>query len=385
MRVLRFDQMPLTATRDANGFLAAPATFTRAGVFYYMDANGSVRAEFRPEEEVFANETLESLRMLPVTLDHPPEMINPSNAKQYTVGFSSEQVLRKADLATGYIKITDENAIGAVENGDAQELSCGYTADLEVVEGIWNGIKYDGIQRNIRYNHVAIVERGRAGAQCRIKTDSADVRINSCEPVNNRRMDSMKIIKLDGIDFELPENSYQAVAKELARRDASEEEMKKKIDEYKKKIKDIEAEMEKGKGKEDALTAETAKLKEELEAARKDANDLERIQKLVASRAELISKAQPFVGEVKLDTLSDLDIKKAVVVAAYPEVKTDELSAERVDGMFEGAVMFASKVVANQAKADSSVKGAVGAPAKNVYEQVRERELNRYKATLEKK
>lgn len=385
-KILRFDQMPISASRDNNGFLVAPACYTRVGVFYYVDETGSVRAEFRPEEEVFADETLKSLSMLPITLEHPPEMINPLNAKQWTVGFSSELVKRENNLATGFIKVTDAKAINAIENADKQEMSCGYHADLEMTEGIWEGIKYDAIQRNIRYNHIAIVERGRAGAQCRIKTDASDVRMSTVVDNNNNRSQKMAVIKIDGIDVELNDTSHQVVAKELARRDASAKDLEEKIDEYKKKIKDMESELEKMQGTKDAVEAELAKSKEELESAKKDANDMERIQKLVAARAELIEKSKPFIKNdgVKLDTLSDLDIKKEVVKEAYPEIDISEASSDRIDGLFEGALLASKSVAERQKKVDEGMKAPASTKAVSIYDQVRERELNRYKKTLEK-
>ncbi|MCX7015414.1 MAG: alpha/beta hydrolase fold domain-containing protein, partial [Candidatus Sumerlaeota bacterium] len=55
-----------------------------------------------------------------------------------------------------------ERLTKAIEAGKTA-LSCGYTCDLEHTPGNWMGIKYDAIQRNIRYNHMAVVKAGRAG------------------------------------------------------------------------------------------------------------------------------------------------------------------------------------------------------------------------------
>jgi hypothetical protein len=359
MKVVRFDQMPLRATRDENGFLVAPAAFTRVGVFYYVNDDGSVRAELRLAEEVFADATLQSMQMLPVTNDHPPEMVNPQNAKKYQVGFSSENVIRDADMAKGYIKVTDAAAINAIESGQKVELSCGYMADLDFTEGIWEGIRYDAIQRNIRYNHIAIVQNGRAGSQCKIKTDSADVRFAVSKPIEGSTR--MKLIRVDGIEVELSDVAGQVVEKHLAHRDMTEKEIKDKLSELEEKKMDLEKELEKMKGNKDAMEAELAKAKDEAEAARKDANDMTRIDALVKARAELIDKCKPMVAaDVKLDAMSDLEIKTAVVAATYPEIKLDGASSDRIDGLFEGAINSAKLVVERQKKVDE----AMGAPAK---------------------
>ena len=64
--------------------------------------------------------------------------------------------------------ITKEEAINAILNGK-QGLSMGYTCDLEESAGNWCGVDYDFIQRNIRYNHCAIVDAGRAGDNAKIE------------------------------------------------------------------------------------------------------------------------------------------------------------------------------------------------------------------------
>ena len=64
---------------------------------------------------------------------------------------------------TGELVVWPGEAIDAIESKAQQELSCGYIYDADMTPGTFNGIHYDGIMRNIRGNHVAIVEKGRAG------------------------------------------------------------------------------------------------------------------------------------------------------------------------------------------------------------------------------
>jgi hypothetical protein len=44
-----------------------------------------------------------------------------------------------------------------------KELSIGYRCLYDIVSRVYNGVKYDAIQRQIRGNHVALVEEGRSG------------------------------------------------------------------------------------------------------------------------------------------------------------------------------------------------------------------------------
>ena len=45
-----------------------------------------------------------------------------------------------------------------VKDGRSRELSCGYYCDLDETPGEYEGQRYDARQRNIRGNHLALVE-----------------------------------------------------------------------------------------------------------------------------------------------------------------------------------------------------------------------------------
>lgn len=53
--------------------------------------------------------------------------------------------------------------IDKIESEDKCELSCAYRYDPDMTPGVYEGQPYDGVMRNIRGNHVALVEAGRAG------------------------------------------------------------------------------------------------------------------------------------------------------------------------------------------------------------------------------
>ena len=81
------------ATRPAEktdeGFLVARAPVTSIGVFTYRNPDGSERRELRLPEEVFAEESLATLRMKPLTLLHPDEAVTPENIGELQVGTTS--------------------------------------------------------------------------------------------------------------------------------------------------------------------------------------------------------------------------------------------------------------------------------------------------------
>src|SRR5690606_21763697 len=84
------------------------------------------------------------------------------------------------------LTITDNASIAAIEKGELYEVSCGYTCEREEASGVYDGEPYDVRQRNIVYNHVAIVRpgRARAGREMHLHLDSeAAVEVDSVNDV----------------------------------------------------------------------------------------------------------------------------------------------------------------------------------------------------------
>jgi len=72
------------------------------------------------------------------------------------------------------LTVWDKDDIKNIESGKIKELSCGYSYEPDMTPGVVDGVQYDGIMRNIIFNHVALVKEGRAGADCVV----ADSKIN---------------------------------------------------------------------------------------------------------------------------------------------------------------------------------------------------------------
>lgn len=171
--VTRFDSIKMPRVRKTKGgFIRGESIATRAGVFIYRNANGSIQKELRHPNEVFHEDSLETLEMLPVTLDHPKEFVDASNAHKYDIGSTGENYRIEGDHIAVTLIIKHQDAIDAINDGK-HEISMGYYAELIADKGIYNGEEYDFRQTNIRYNHLAIVDKGRAGSIARLKFDSA--------------------------------------------------------------------------------------------------------------------------------------------------------------------------------------------------------------------
>lgn len=160
------------ARRTPQGGLRAPANLTRVGVLTYRNADGTERRELRPPEEVFAEDSLESLKLAPVTIGHPG-VVGPSNYKALAVGVVGENVKPSGIFVRSDVLVQDGETVGRIDRRELEELSCGYQVRLDMTPGVWEGQPYDCVQRDIRYNHVGLGPKGwgRAGADVRLHLD----------------------------------------------------------------------------------------------------------------------------------------------------------------------------------------------------------------------
>lgn len=79
------------------------------------------------------------------------------------VGCTGTSAVFEKPYLKNALSVWTSEAIAYIESEDRRELSCGYHYDLDLTPGEYEGEKYDGVMRNIRGNHVALVEEGRAG------------------------------------------------------------------------------------------------------------------------------------------------------------------------------------------------------------------------------
>lgn len=158
------------AERLSSGALRLKANMTRTGVLAYDTGD-----EYRPESEVFAPESLASLRSAPVVVGHPPSgEVTLDTWKELAVGHV-ESVYRDGQFVSGTIIINDPDTIDMLESGELSELSPGYTAKTEWGSGKGpDGKPFTSTQRFIRYNHIALLPdgMGRSGREVRVRTDS---------------------------------------------------------------------------------------------------------------------------------------------------------------------------------------------------------------------
>ena len=170
-----FDRRQSARKLTDEGHLVAPGIVAKAGIYTYradelgLPGGAKIVDAYRPPEEVFAPASMASLEGKTVTYLHPEKDVDAKNWRSTAVGdCHGVRKLNDEDLGVDRIFVRDANAIRAVDE-DGAELSCGYKARIEIQDGKTpNGAHYDCVVRDIRYNHLAIVPKGRGGSNVKL-------------------------------------------------------------------------------------------------------------------------------------------------------------------------------------------------------------------------
>ena len=322
------DRLKITSARTYTdeGFLIVPARISRVGIQNYLasemgltdrDPKDIIKV-YRSQEEVFSEDSLKSFTNKPITDNHPPELINASNSKTYSVGHSGPEVTRDGDFAETILHITDADAISKIESGKV-ELSNGYIADIEWTPGVSpEGEQYDALQRKIKGNHIAIVERGRAGSQCRV----ADNLPTEGDKVN------MAKITIDGVDFEVTDQAAQAVGKLQARLTDAEEKALTEEEAAKLKKDEEEEKAKEAKKSEDSLKAK-------LDDAISKIPTSDSIDKLVEQRTSFIDTLLKISPDIDWKGKDENTLRAEVVGTQYPNIQMDSVSKDYIEARFD--------------------------------------------------
>lgn len=225
------DALTLDAKRrNADGYLAVRAKAARVGHYAYSGREVDPTNEhglrdqqtvnvLRDATEVFDKRSLGSFVGKPITDDHPLESVNASNwrdhARGIVMGATQEGEYVGFDLA-----FLDAQTIAKIDAGKA-ELSNGYSCKLEFGDfTAADGTKCQARQTNIIGNHVALVDRGRAGPSCRVG-DAA-----TCDSLPSTILDTEKPVKtivIDGLTVDVgnPDTAIATINTLIAARDTA--------------------------------------------------------------------------------------------------------------------------------------------------------------------
>lgn len=354
MPVFRIDRGLLRPARyTADGRARVDAYLTRSGVFEYRNPDGTTRREYRPESEVFDAASLDTLAQVPLTDDHPPESVNADNATRYTRGAIGDTVRRDGDKVAATAVVFDAALIAKMRTGKV-ETSCGYHCDVDDTPGVTpDGKPYDCVQRNIRYNHVAIVDVGRAGPDVRVRMDAATTALAIEDAPRVERIDHMaledKLVEIAELKVKLAAALAESKAA-AAERDA------------------------------ERVRADRAEGERDAERARADAAATALPAK-VNARVALIAQASSFLAEggkaPDLTGQTDRQIRCAVIKRIDSVDIADDKSDEYVAARYDRAIEVGAKQIFTAVPSDARSDGAAPAKTLNPEQAARQRMLDR--------
>lgn len=202
--ILAYDRMPASVRRiDKDGRLHIDlANISKANVCPYfgreipavgLDPDRIYHMLRHPDELAAAAATFNNLPILDLHIPHTPD----TPQQEYTVGTTGSNARFVAPYLVNDLAIWTREAIDRIEAADndpqnpdgAKELSCGYHYTADMTSGVYGGLHYDGVMRNIIGNHVALVREGRAGP---------DVVIGDCRLETPKMLKSRRALMLSG-------------------------------------------------------------------------------------------------------------------------------------------------------------------------------------------
>lgn len=362
---------------ESTGFLYCKARFTRTGVFKY-NIDGEEYLQLRTPEEVFDQESLDSLKLKPIIYLHPDKdkypdrQVTIDNIKDLQVGSIGTTIEPDGKFILGDICITDKDMIKSLVTkrklGIPTELSGGYACKLEPLVGIHNEDgPYNCVQRKIRYNHVCLCPSGtgRAGREVKIMDTKASKEKNMPENLVNftKKAINLGSFNMDSISANIPVE-YAPVFESLSSKLDQAIEVIVNQDSVINDIKQTnEANTVAQTKRYDELQAQLDQTNEDLGAAKKqvevlsDPNSPE-IQHIIDTKETVCNAAKALNVDVANKTIDVvmLDCIKAVSPDFDPSGKSADYLNSRFDAIVEG--------IAQKAIVDS--KNALGNFVSNI-------------------
>ena len=284
------------------GFLRVPGYVAKTGIQNYLASElgldgGPLRIVpvYRPASEVFNTDSLSSYDGVDITLEHPDQFVNSDNYNKVSKGVVRGSGIADGDHVRCELIVKDKDTIQRINDGKC-ELSAGYTALYEHAPGEAPcGSPYEFIQRNITINHVAVVDRARAGHTARI-FDNEGV--------------EMKKLKIGDSEIEVPAVVAQHIAQLTADKDTAEADR-------------------------DTAQADLKLEKDEREKLEKEKDEREKESTVKDAQVVVGDKAATFDGVTALDVKREALAKICISVAdrspSYVEARFDgELARKHV-------------------------------------------------------
>lgn len=359
-RVYRYDKGTIEPFESGDSFLRAKVSIARDGVFAYLNSDGTIQYEAKLPEEIFSELTIQTAKGVPVTDGHPPfsngtkGLITPNNYTQYVKGALGDAITVADGMLVGEETIYDAALIEDLKAGKKVEVSIGFTMERDTTPGEYNGQRYDAAQRNIRINHLAHVEHGRAGSDIRACLDSAltdAVAVQIIDKGEKQMNPSTPKTAADAVDDAGIMAGLKKIFTLLSRHDGGEvppaapDPAAPSSDDLAKRVGDIEK----------ILTSLISMFEKSLPKISPDspqppdAPSSAALDSAIAERIKLIDAAKAIAPDVKTDGMSAKELKLSVIKSALPfaaDIRVDALSDDQLNARYDAACDLAREKAA---------------------------------------
>jgi hypothetical protein len=313
--------------KTEEGYLRVWMTVSRTGELQYRNDDGSARTELVSHQTLFDQGSLNTAWGKPITDNHPRKndqyiLIDSSNTRDYQRGMTQQGMVVNDNFLTVVGVITDGELIRKVESGENQ-VSAGYKASI-VDRG--DG-KYE--QMNRRYNHFAVLPKGRAGEDVKVHLDCFRCDLDDTIEEFNQGEDMTVTVHLDGIGYQVEPNIASAIALEKKRLDGELGSLRVDKETLESKLQDTQTKLDKAEGE-----LEATKIK--LDEALKQDSLSEEISARMDVWAEVLPSIKNKDSQFKTDYgLKVADIKRAYLKRVHDRTDLAEKSDAFVEGLYE--------------------------------------------------
>jgi len=343
-RLYRQDRALLRAPfRQSDGSLRADAQIAEPGIYLY-----GTRRELVPRETLADVGALETLKLRPVTLEHPdpskhPAMVTPDNVQALGVGSTGEDVALEDGRPRFPIVVNRRDALEWIEDRKARglpiEVSPGYYVEIDETPGVDPEFgPYDARQVRRDYNHLALTAAGRGGPTARARVDSTGRRLEprtDGDPVNllealiaagYSRTDAAKIV-----------GHFDALGATgvLARLDTDPAELRRQLDAMKAELEEAKTKAEEEEGKEakaDSLPkAELLAAVDELVGLRETAGRFDSIKAEDVAKMDAAELRTAIAGAAGIEVPAGMR-EDATLSKVYLQARIDALPATASEG-----------------------------------------------------
>lgn len=337
--------------RTPQGIYVLEGVSASAGVLpYTVDENGKTVnvGIFTSPYELF--KSISYLIGVPVVKEHP-EKFNAETTNMQGICLNAYEM---GEWNIGVVVgIWGETLLDYVKLGN-YELSAGYTANIIKTDGNWYGSPYSYEKTDIRYNHLAVVEKGTArnGANNRIIFDSSTIKelkesFTFSDAKNSHTISNFSNLQTEITDSQKTNSSTTEKMKQLTYIDSDgfkqvaevDPELYQYVVSLQKTKENLTTQMEDSKSaivNVNNITADLETAKQQLQDSKSSVIELEQkieeSKKLLPSYLKIATKAEKLGVKLNFDNFDINNVMREALKDKYPDIKN--VSEETLNYLF---------------------------------------------------